>query len=105
MIYLASPYSHFDPFVREERFLRACKAVAYLLEQQKWVYSPVVHCHQIAMLAELPKEFDFWKEYNFHMLSQSKELKILRIDGWERSQGIAAEHAFAEKNEIPVSYL
>jgi hypothetical protein len=31
MIYLASPYSHPDPLVREQRFRDACRATASLL--------------------------------------------------------------------------
>lgn len=105
MRYLASPYSHEDPFIREERYLRAMKVLSSLLLVGQYVYSPIVHCHELAKVANLPKTADFWRRYNFHMLAQCEDLLILRIDGWESSVGIAEEKAEAERLNLPVSYL
>jgi hypothetical protein len=43
MIYLASPYSHPDRAVREERFRGACRATAALLRSGHAVFSPIAH--------------------------------------------------------------
>ena len=40
MIYLASPYSHPDPAVREERFREACRAAAKLISLGRIVSRP-----------------------------------------------------------------
>lgn len=105
MIYLASPYSHPDPLVREERYLRASWICVQLLQQGRWVYSPIVHCHEMAKTWDLPRDVEFWKQYNLHMLDRASELLILRILGWTESKGIAIEKAYAESHNISVSYF
>ena len=104
-IYLASPYSSPEPFVQEERYLKACRATHYLLAQKIWVFSPIVHCHELAKMVDLPKDATFWKDYNFAMLAGASKLIILRIEGWEASAGVRAERAEADRLEIPFEYL
>ena len=104
-VYLASPYSHADASVRESRYEAASYATAHLLNQRTWVYSPIVHCHELAKKFDLPTDFKFWKDYNFAMLSHARKLIILRCDGWEASKGVAAEKIEAERLNIPVEYL
>lgn len=92
MIYLASPYTHPDPFVREMRYVSTMKVLVeqYLLKA-RWAYSPIVHCHELAKIGDLPKDGSFWKQYDFHMLELAEELHILRLDGWTSSEGIKNE--------------
>lgn len=107
MKYLASPYSHPDPFIREERYLRAMKVLSDLLEKGEFVYSPIVHCHEFAKIVyrdRVPR-FDFWRAYDLHMLSKCDELLVLRIDGWASSVGVTAEIEEAMKLEIPIRWL
>jgi hypothetical protein len=105
MIYLASPYTHADPWIMEERYLRAARVLAGLLAQGLWTYSPIVHCHELAKIVALPKDAKFWEAYDFAMIAKSDRLLILRIDGWETSRGVAAEKAEAERLGIPVGYI
>lgn len=105
MIYLASPYSHDSWHVRETRYLNAVKACEFLLAQRRWVYSPIVHCHELAKMVALPGDFGFWKDYNFAMLSRCETFMILRIEGWETSKGVSTEKAEAERLQIKVEYL
>jgi hypothetical protein len=42
MIYLASPFTHDDPAVRQQRFEAACRAAAILISQGKTVFSPIM---------------------------------------------------------------
>ena len=89
----------------EERYIRASKALTYLLNEQRWAYSPIVHCHELGKIGGLPKEAKFWEAYDFHMLSCAKSFLILRIEGWETSHGVAAEKAEAERLNLPIGYL
>lgn len=100
-IYLASPYSHKNPAIRHQRWRAALHATATFLQDGHFIYSPIVHCHELAQAHNFSKDFEFWKEYNFAMLERASALWILRIDGWEQSKGIAAERAFAEEKNIP----
>ncbi|HUE74780.1 MAG TPA: DUF1937 family protein [Pirellulaceae bacterium] len=47
MIYLASPYWHSDPAVRNQRFRAACRATAEMIRQGTTVFSPVVYGHAL----------------------------------------------------------
>lgn len=89
--YLASPYSHFSPEVLEERFRLAMSATAWMLKQRRWVYSPIVHCHQLAQEHVLPTDADYWRDYDFAMLDSAAGLIVLLLPGWQESKGMKAE--------------
>lgn len=103
-IYLASPYSHADPAIREARYRAAVKYVAKLSRAGVTVYSPVVHYHCVAADHKLPTDAAFWRRHNGRMLFAAHELRILRLDGWRESKGVAQELEWARGIEIPVTY-
>src|SRR5512139_3335222 len=96
MFYLASPYSSADEEIKEHRYKLACIACAQLVRSGKVVYSPIVQCHSIAKLMELPTGWDFWKDHCAFFISCSEGLIVLKLDGWESSVGVAAEVEMAE---------
>ena len=95
MIYLASPYTHTDPFVMEERYLKAMRVTAILLNGGHFVYSPIVHCHPMAVRHEMPKDHLFWLEYDQHMIELSEVVYVLKMEGWATSKGVQSEIEFA----------
>lgn len=103
--YLASPYSHPDPEVRRQRFEDVCRIAGRLMSQGKLIFSPIAHTHPIAEMGDLPKGFDFWEEFDRAMLAACGELLILRLSGWQESQGIAAEIEIATEMDIPINYI
>jgi hypothetical protein len=103
-IYVASPYTHADQTVQEERFRGVEAFVANLLSNKVWCYSPVVHCHELARRYNLPTTADFWYDYNRHMLEKAETLLVHPMPGWSESRGVQAEIALAESLGIPVIY-
>lgn len=103
MIYLASPYSHPDPLIRKTRFLLARERCAELLASRVWVYSPIVHCHEMAEVFNLPTDFQFWKEYNFDMLRRADAMEVLALEDWKLSVGVNIEMQFALQAGIEVT--
>ncbi len=105
-IYLASPYINpSDPGdyrTREDRYRAVAQATAHLLSRGYFIFSPICHCHHISKEYGLAKTFDFWKKIDFCMISRSKELWILTLDGWTVSKGIKAEVDFAKAAKIKV---
>jgi len=99
--YLASPYTHADEGVMEKRFLSALACAAWCLQNRLWVYSPIVHNHQIAERYSLPKNYAFWNAYNFSILDRANELLILAIEGWTTSLGVKGEIDRARFNSTP----
>ena len=89
----------------EQRYIAASNALAWLLRQKLWAYSPIVHCHELAKMHSLPVDHLFWQEYDFYMISKCDKFVILRIDGYVQSKGVAAEKAEAERLFIPVEFL
>jgi hypothetical protein len=102
-VYLATPYSHPDAFVREQRHREAAQFLAWCLFNGIWAYSPIVHTAAVAN--GLPYTYEFWHPYNCAMIRASRGLYVLRIDGWEKSAGIAAEIAFAKEIGLPVTFF
>lgn len=104
-VYLASPYSHKDPFVREWRYLRTMRELGRLLRRGLIVYSPIVHCHELAKIADLPRDAKFWERYNFRMIDAASQLLVLMLPGWEESVGIADEVKHAEETKKHILYI
>lgn len=103
--YLASPYSHPDPAVREERFQAVCLVAAHLMSLGQVVFSPIAHSHPIALAGELPGDWEYWKSAAETMIRNAEELKVVMLPGWDESKGVAAEIEMAENLGIPISYL
>ncbi|ADV63022.1 Domain of unknown function DUF1937 [Isosphaera pallida ATCC 43644] len=104
MIYLASPYSHPDPAVREQRFRAACRAAVALLCAGQVVFSPITHSHPLAQHG-LPGSWQFWEQYDRKFLERCDEVVVLMLDGWEESVGVQAEIRIARELGKPVRYL
>lgn len=105
MLYIASPYSHKDPNVMEQRYLMVRAFSALGLKKGFMVYSPIVHCHELAKAEDLPKDFEFWMTYNKHMIGRSSALVVCCIPGWQESLGVTEEITFAGDLKIPVTLV
>ena len=105
-IYLACPYSDPSPRVRRFRFGIANEVAGHLMNWGHAVFSPISHCHPIAEAHELPKEFDFWRKYDFSFIeSWATHLTVITLDGWKRSVGVLAELEYAREFELPIDYI
>jgi hypothetical protein len=116
MIYLASPYTIVNAPVglsaqalknrRTRRFKQVCKKAAELMLNGEQVFCPIAHSHPIEVLGmKEVKNGDFWLEQDFAVLAHAKELRVYRMPGWEASDGIRREIAFAAERNIPVTYI
>ena len=104
MIYLASPYSHPDPCVREARFHATCQAAARLIRAGCFVFSPIAHSHALVEHG-LPHDWQFWRRYDVAHLERCDELLVLALDGWRESVGVQTEMAIARELDKPIRYL
>jgi hypothetical protein len=103
--YLGSPYSHAAAAIRHSRYESAADCTAWLLKGGVWVYSPIVHCHEIAVKHGLPTDAAFWSAYNHALVRTSVGLLVLAIDGWKESRGLAMEIAWADELKLPIRAL
>jgi hypothetical protein len=85
--YLAIPYSHPDPFIRDKRFRLANKVAAKLMGQGRLIFSPISHSHFI----DLGGGWDRWKEFDYIFLEICPLMVVVCCEGWEESKGVNAE--------------
>lgn len=103
-IYLASPYSHPDPAVREARYKAACKKAAEYVSAGKPVFAPIAHSHPLCefMAPEKCMDFDLWMKVDLAILKDASELHVLMLEGWHSSRGVTREIEYADQVGIPV---
>lgn len=102
-IYLASPYTHPDPVVRDTRVELASIVAARLMEAGYVVFSPITHGHSVAdhLHHRDASSHEFWMRQCLPMLASCDWMMVLPIDGWRESRGLAEERQFAIDNSIP----
>lgn len=97
MIYLCSVYS--APTVEEMqlRYDYVLKKTGEYLNDYKPVFSPIVHCHEIARIHGLPRTWEFWQFIDLEYMKGCTEVWVLMMPGWKESVGITAELKHAEE--------
>ena len=103
-VYIASPYSHGDASVREERYDQVCKKAAHLMMQGYTVFSPIAHSHPIARFLpdSLLLHTEFWMNQDLPILMEAEKLIVLLLPWWQKSKGLKREIEFALPLDIPV---
>lgn len=96
LIYLGSPYTSPDPLVMQERYEQVLWVTSQLLKARMTVYSPIVHCHDMAVRHVMPRDFDFWERLDKSMIDHCKTLFWLDIPGARESRGVRAEIDYAQ---------
>jgi hypothetical protein len=105
LTYLATPYMHIDNRIMKDRFDAVTFAAGRLMSKGKIIFSPITHCHPIAQLHDLPRDWEFWKTFDTVYLNCSKEMYILGLPGWEGSTGVTAERQIMRELNRPVFLL
>lgn len=101
LIYMASPYSHPQIAVREERFEEACEATAILFQLGRIVFSPIAHTHPLVKYGLPEGDWEFYEENDLAVLRRCTSLMVLELPGWSESKGVAAEIRAARILSVP----
>jgi hypothetical protein len=105
IIYLASPYTHPERMVKELRFHKVTEYTAKQVAEGNIVFSPITYGHLLSEFHDMPTDFKFFENFCLTFLSKCDEMHILKIEGWEESEGIDQEEQFCYMNNIPVKYI
>jgi len=105
MIYIASPYTHKDKEVMQQRYEDVCKFCYDAVQRGYLVYSPIAHWHPIAEKYGLSRDEAWWRELDEDAIKVSSRLWVLKLDGWEYSSGVKREVLFAKRNTVRVNYI
>lgn len=106
LTYLASPYSHEDPAVRESRFHAACRKAAELMLAGDVVFAPIAHSHPISEQMPMGKATDheLWMSQDLPILRRCDRLLVLMLPGWDQSRGVREEMEVARACQITVEF-
>jgi len=105
IIYFASPYSHKDPKVVQERVQKTSEMVAKLVSEGNVVISPIVYGHNLLQFHNMPSDWEFWKNFCQTFLRKSDEMIVYMLPDWNQSTGVLAEIDLARELEIKVTLL
>ncbi|MGW0634968.1 DUF1937 family protein [Nocardia salmonicida] len=104
-IFLACPYSHVDPDVVHERFLRCNEVAATIVRSGHVVFSQVSMSHPIneALGEEAAVVGKLWAPIDAVFMEMMSELVVVDVAGWEQSSGIQREIEFFRSRGRAVS--
>lgn len=105
-IYLASPYTAKSKSTRQRRYNQVLKFLSEQTSKGEVLFSPIVHSH--AMLKYLPSEnftWEHWAKIDHIFIDNSDGVLVLKIPGWKKSKGIAAEVEYAKGTGKEVVYV
>lgn len=101
MIYVASPYSHFDKLVEKRR----THAVANYLQRfgTPYHFSPIIYGHgMLQIFPDMATNYEAHQKFNDMMIEKSVEMLVLNLPGWNESRGVAHEIEVAKKLKMYV---
>lgn len=109
-VYLATPYQWrgsneglISWIVRWWRYRKVTKVAAVWMGKGYNIFSPITHSHLIGKFVNLSHAE--WLEYDFQWIDACDELWVYCQPGWQTSDGVSQEVAYAKKKRIKVKYL
>lgn len=105
MKYLAGPYGSVHSHIKERRYNQLTFVAAQLMKRGEVIFSPITHCHYLAQEHASFEGPDFWLHQDLAILRRCDTLIVLRLEGWEQSEGLRREIEFATEHNIPVEYI
>ena len=105
--YMASPYNHDDPDVRQARFEAVCQVAASYLKQGLSLFSPIAHSHPIEVEGFInggiaAPDASFWRDWDLPLMEACCGIITVTLPGWKDSVGVAGEEEFFRLSGLPV---
>ena len=104
-IYIAGPYTHEKPEIRQARFEQLSKIAGDVMRLGYWPYSPISHSHPIAEYSEIKGDWDAWEKIDKAEIENCDAMVVVCLCGWSHSVGLKKEKIFADNRSIPVLLL
>lgn len=103
--YLGSPYSKYPRGIGLAH-QNVCIAAGRLIAAGIAVYSPIAHTHPIALHAGMnPLDHEIWMPADQPLMDAAKGLIVLKMEGWDKSYGLAYEIEIFTAMGLPVIYM
>jgi hypothetical protein len=111
-IYMCTVYSLDAPedtidgmALREFRYQKAMLYTAEFTKKGEVVFSPILHSHPLALKHMIPGDFKFWEKIDFAFIDSAERVRVIMMDGWDRSRGVTAEVNYARSIDKPIEYV
>lgn len=105
IIYIASPYSHTDPAVVQSNFETVSKYCAQCVKNGEVLISPITYGHTLLTFEEMPSSWEFWTNFCLSILVKCDRIRVVKMDGWDKSAGVEGELSCARDHGIPIEYV
>lgn len=105
LYYLASPYSHPDKKVMQERYELINLIAVRLIERGYNLIEPIAMCHEKSKKYTLPTGYEYWKSRDRLLVSRCDGIMVAKMDGWKESVGVTDEIYYAKLLGMPVYYI
>jgi hypothetical protein len=90
LVYIASPY-YSGKYMKEH--------------PGEYTITGLVHHYACQEHADLGTDWNFWKNFCVEFLRKFDKLVVLKIEGWDKSRGVAAEIELASILNIPIEFI
>lgn len=104
LVYLAAPYTHALPRVREMRFELATRCAAWLMACGIAVFSPLTHGHPVSELTHAYAHHH-WDAVNDRLLAACDAVLVLDLSVTKKSEGVRREVDLARRLGIPTQLI
>ena len=94
--YLATPYTTYHDGIWAA-YIEAAKQAALLISNGIFVYCPISHSHPLATYGQQNITHDDWMALDYEMLKKCDGIIICKMEGWDKSKGVAMEIGWAEE--------
>lgn len=105
IVYIACPYSHNDQSVVEYRVKQFALFAASIENSGKEHAVSAMFNHLINLYGSLPTNWEYWKSYSLSLLDKSEKVYVLKLDGWDKSIGVAGELEYATTTGKSIVYI
>lgn len=103
-IYLASPYTHPSDAVKAMRYEKILNYVSAKTLEGEIIFSPIVHSHPMHVTHGVDGDWDFWSKIDKVFIDNCAKVRVVCMEGWNKSKGIAAEVEYAKQIGKEVEY-
>jgi hypothetical protein len=105
LYYLASPFSHANPFVQNVRYEMINYIAAQLTLDGYMLIEPIGSCFDKSRKYELPGGYEYWKTRDRKLIEHSEGIIVAKMEGWSYSVGVTDEIVHAKELGLPVYML
>jgi len=106
MIFISLPYTSKRAITTQNRVDIAEKLVLKLAEQNIIGMSAIVYYHNLIDKYKFGNiSYEFWTKICLELLCNCSSVWVLKIDGWDKSTGVADEVKCAKELGLPIRYI